>query len=164
MLYRPACQVACKRNSWAVGPQSAASDGHRHTPCEHNLYYTIWTLYAESVSFPINATLLWGARTPIYQATWGTPTPFYQATWGALTPIYQAIWGAQTAIHQAIQGARTAIQKQFGARALQSIKHFRARALQSIKQFRALTLKSIKQFWVRVHSHQQTNHPELKVN
>jgi hypothetical protein len=30
--------------------QSAASDGHRHTPRGHNLNYTIWTLYAESVS------------------------------------------------------------------------------------------------------------------
>ncbi len=121
MLYRPACQVAYKRNSWAAGPQSAASDGHRHTPREHNLHYTIWSLYAESVSFPINATLLWGARTPIYQATWGAPTPFYQATWGALTPIYQAIRGALTP--QSI--------KQFGAHPLQSIKQFRVCALLS---------------------------------
>jgi hypothetical protein len=30
--------------------QSAASDGHRHTPRGHNLNYTIWTPYAESVS------------------------------------------------------------------------------------------------------------------
>jgi len=32
------------------GFKSAASDGHRHTPRGHNLNYTIWTLYAESVS------------------------------------------------------------------------------------------------------------------
>ena len=57
------------------GFQSAASDGHRHTPCDHNLNYTIWTLYAESVGFPVNVTLLWGTPTPIYQATWDAPTP-----------------------------------------------------------------------------------------
>ena len=54
---------------------SAASDGHRHTPRDHNLNYTIWTLYAESVGFPVNVTLLWGTPTPIYQATWDAPTP-----------------------------------------------------------------------------------------
>jgi hypothetical protein len=32
------------------GFQSAESDGHRHTPRGHNLNYTVWTLYAESVS------------------------------------------------------------------------------------------------------------------
>jgi hypothetical protein len=57
------------------GFQSAASDGHRHTPRDHNLNYTIWTLYAESVGFPVNVTLLWGTPTPIYQATWDAPTP-----------------------------------------------------------------------------------------
>ena len=50
MLYWPACWVAYKRKSWRAGLQSAASDGQRHTPCGHNLNYTIWTLYAESVS------------------------------------------------------------------------------------------------------------------
>jgi hypothetical protein len=50
MLYWPACWVAYKRKSWRAGFQSAASDGQRHTPCGHNLNYTIWTLYAESVS------------------------------------------------------------------------------------------------------------------
>jgi hypothetical protein len=43
------------------GHQLAASDVHRHTPRENNLNYTIWTLYAESISSSINATLLWGA-------------------------------------------------------------------------------------------------------
>jgi hypothetical protein len=62
------------------GLQSAASLGLCHTPHEHNLNHIIWTLYAESVSFSINATLLWGVPTPIYQATWCTPTPIYQAT------------------------------------------------------------------------------------
>jgi hypothetical protein len=52
MLYWPACQVAYKRDYWAVVPQSAASNGHCHTPCEHNLNYTIWILYAELVSVP----------------------------------------------------------------------------------------------------------------
>jgi hypothetical protein len=39
-----------KENPGEPGFQSAASDGHRHTPRGHNLNYTIWTLYAESVS------------------------------------------------------------------------------------------------------------------
>jgi hypothetical protein len=34
--------------------QSAASDRHRHTLRGHNLNYTIWILYAESVSFLVN--------------------------------------------------------------------------------------------------------------
>jgi hypothetical protein len=51
LLYRPACQTAYIRNPRPVGPQSAASDRHRHSPREHNLNYTIWTLYAEPVSF-----------------------------------------------------------------------------------------------------------------
>jgi len=50
MLYWPACWVAYKRKSWRAWFQSAAGDGHRHTPCGNNLNYTIWTLYAESVS------------------------------------------------------------------------------------------------------------------
>ena len=49
-LYWPACWVAYKRKSWRAWFQSAASDGHRHTPCGNNLNYTIWTLYAGSVS------------------------------------------------------------------------------------------------------------------
>jgi hypothetical protein len=49
--------------------QSAASDGQRHTPREHNLNYTIWTLYAESVSVPQT----WGAPCSINQVIWGTP-------------------------------------------------------------------------------------------
>jgi hypothetical protein len=118
------------------GFQSAASDGHCHTPRDHNLNYTIWTLYVESVSFPVNVTLFWGTPTPIYQATWGAPTPIYQpvkhvgarplqsikllgapaTTWSAPSPICQATWGApmyQTSwgmpclICQAIWGART---------------------------------------------------------
>jgi len=36
MLYLPACQVSYKNNSWAVGPQSAATDRH---PREYNLNY-----------------------------------------------------------------------------------------------------------------------------
>jgi len=39
-----------KENPGEPGFYSAASDGHRHTPRGHNLNYTIWTLYAESVS------------------------------------------------------------------------------------------------------------------
>jgi hypothetical protein len=39
-----------KENLGDSSLQSAASDGHRHTPSGHNLNYTIWTLYAESVS------------------------------------------------------------------------------------------------------------------
>jgi hypothetical protein len=42
--------LSIKENPGEPGLQSAASDGHRHTPRGHNLNYTIWTLYAESVS------------------------------------------------------------------------------------------------------------------
>jgi hypothetical protein len=91
------------------GLQPAASHGLCHTHREHNLNYTIWTLYAESVSFSINATLLWGAPTPIYQATWCVPTPIYQETWGAPNPIYQTTWGMPTPICQALWGAPTPI-------------------------------------------------------
>jgi hypothetical protein len=49
MLYWPAFYVAYKRKLGEPDPKSAASDRHRHTPRGHNLNYTIWTLYAESV-------------------------------------------------------------------------------------------------------------------
>jgi hypothetical protein len=39
-----------KENLGDTSLQSTASYGHPHTPCGHNLNYTIWTLYAESVS------------------------------------------------------------------------------------------------------------------
>jgi len=39
-----------KENLGDTRLQSTASDGHCHTPRGHNLNYTIWTLYAESVS------------------------------------------------------------------------------------------------------------------
>jgi len=39
-----------KENPGDTSLQSTASDGHRHTPRGHNLNYTIWILYAESVS------------------------------------------------------------------------------------------------------------------
>jgi hypothetical protein len=103
-------RMPIKENPGEPTFQSSASNGQCQTPCEHNLNYTIWTLYAESVSFPNNATLLWGVSSEINQTI-------------------------------------------LRARALKSIKHFYARALKSVKQFR-----------VRAHSHQQTNHPELRVN
>ncbi len=124
------------------GFQSAASDGHRHTPCDHNLNYTIC---AESVSFPVNVTHLWG-----------TPTPIYQATWGAPTPIYQPV-------------------KHVGVRPLQSIKQIGARPLKSIKLLGVRPLQSVKQLGARPsnlssnlgHTHLPTNRakcPELRVN
>jgi hypothetical protein len=96
---------------------SGASDGHRHTPRDHNLNYTIWTLFAESVGFSVNVILLWGTPTPIYQATWDAPTPIYQANWGASTQIYQTASAV----------------KQLGVRPLQSVKQLGVRPLQSIK-------------------------------
>ncbi len=45
-----AAGLPIKENLGGPSLQSAASDGHRHTPRGHNLNYTIWTLYAESVS------------------------------------------------------------------------------------------------------------------
>ena len=106
------------------GFQSAASDGHRLTPRDHNLNYTIWTLYAESVGFPVNVTLLWGTPTPIYQATWDAPTPIInlssalvralsnlssklgsahsnQTTWGGCSEINQTTWNSPSPICQA---------------------------------------------------------------
>ena len=46
----PACWVAYKSRPRRTSGQSTASDGHCHTPRGHNLNYTIWILYAESVS------------------------------------------------------------------------------------------------------------------
>jgi hypothetical protein len=42
-----------KENPGEPAFQPAASDGQCHTPREYNLNYIIWTLYAETVSFPI---------------------------------------------------------------------------------------------------------------
>jgi hypothetical protein len=116
---------------------SAASDGHCHTPRDHNLNYTIWTLYAESVGFPVNVTLLWGTPTPIYQATWDAPTPIINlssalvralsnlssklgsahsnlsTTWGACS---QTTWSSPSPICQATWGAPSPIyQTSWGA-------------------------------------------------
>ena len=116
------------------GFQSAASDGHRHTPRDHNLNYTIWTLYAESVGFPVNVTLLWGTPTPIYQATWDAHSNYQPVKHvGAPSPIYQANWGAPT--HIKLLGARAV--KHIGVRPLQSVKQLGARPLQSIKHLEA---------------------------
>jgi hypothetical protein len=119
------------------GFQSAASDGYHHTPRDHNLNYTIWTLYAESVGFPVNVTLLWGTPTPIYQATWDAPTPIINlssalvralsnlssklgsahsnlsTTWGACS---QTTWSSPSPICQATWGAPSPIyQTSWGA-------------------------------------------------
>jgi hypothetical protein len=51
ILYWPACWMPIKENLGGPSLQSAASDQHRHTLHGHNLNYTIWILYAESVSF-----------------------------------------------------------------------------------------------------------------
>jgi hypothetical protein len=116
---------------------SAASDGHCHTPRDRNLNYTIWTLYAESVGFPVNVTLLWGTPTPIYQATWDAPTPIINlssalvralsnlssklgsahsnlsTTWGACS---QTTWSSPSPICQATWGAPSPIyQTSWGA-------------------------------------------------
>jgi hypothetical protein len=50
ILYWPAYWVAYKRKLGDPSLQSAANDRHRHTLRGHNLNYTIWILYAESVS------------------------------------------------------------------------------------------------------------------
>jgi hypothetical protein len=42
--------LSIKENLGGPNLQSAASDRHRHTLGGHNLNYTIWILYAESVS------------------------------------------------------------------------------------------------------------------
>ncbi len=62
-------RMPIKVNRGEPALQPAASDGQRHNPCEHNLNYTIWTLFAESVRFPINAPLLKGAHSEINHST-----------------------------------------------------------------------------------------------
>jgi hypothetical protein len=139
------------------GFQSAASDGHRHTPRDHNLNYTIWTLYAESVGFPVNVTLLWGTPTPIYQATWDAPTPIINlssalvralsnlssklgsahsnlsTTWGACS---QTTWSSPSPICQATWGAPSPIyQTSWGAPFLICQAIWGARTFLPIKQY-----------------------------
>jgi hypothetical protein len=139
MLYWPPPRLPIKEIPGEPGFQSAASDGHRHTPRDHNLNYTIWTLYAESVGFPVNVTLLWGTPKPIYQATWDAPTPIINlsSTLARPSPIYQANWGAPTQI------------KLLGARAVKSIKLLGVRPLQSVKQLGSRPLQSIKHLGAR---------------
>jgi hypothetical protein len=139
------------------GFQSAASDGHRLTPRDHNLNYTIWTLYAESVGFPVNVTLLWGTPTPIYQATWDAPTPIINlssalvralsnlssklgsahsnlsTTWGACS---QTTWSSPSPICQATWGAPSPIyQTSWGAPFLICQAIWGARTFLPIKQY-----------------------------
>ena len=54
-----------KGNLGDTSLQSTASDGHRHTPRGHNLNYTIWTLYAETVSFLVNKCHFSSERAPL---------------------------------------------------------------------------------------------------
>ena len=141
------------------GFQSAASDGHCHTPRDHNLNYTIWTLYAESVGFPVNVTLLWGTPTPIYQATWDAPTPIInlssalvralsnlssklgsahsnQTTWGACSEINQTTWSSPSPICQATWGAPSPIyQTSWGTPFLICQAIWGARTFLPIKQY-----------------------------
>jgi hypothetical protein len=103
-----------KVNPGVPALQSPASDGPRHTPRGHNLNYTIWTLYAESVSFLSHATFLWGVPSEIWGAPsefWGARAEIYQAIWGARAKIYQAIWGAPREISQGDWGALTFLSK-----------------------------------------------------
>ncbi len=108
-------------NPGEPGLQSAASDGHRHTPRGHNLNYMIWTLYAESVSShqchtPLGAPWPIGAhpfqsirqllacpdqqRRALFNqqgnfgralTNRGAPFPIYRATLGAPFPINQTV-------------------------------------------------------------------------
>jgi hypothetical protein len=54
--------------------QSEASDRHRHIFRGHNLNYTIWILYAESVSFLVKSAIFQvnapfsSERAPFYQS------------------------------------------------------------------------------------------------
>jgi hypothetical protein len=78
--------LSIKENLGGPSFQSAASDGHRHTPRGHNLNYTIWILYAESV---LNAIFLEraltnrGAPLSINQANLSTPLSINQANLSA---------------------------------------------------------------------------------
>jgi hypothetical protein len=62
--------------------QSAASDGQRHSPRQHNLNYTIWTLDAVSVSVPQLG------RTLFNQSSHLGARP---RSWGVLQTINQVI-------------------------------------------------------------------------
>jgi hypothetical protein len=118
-LYRPAYQAAYIRNPRPVGPQSAASDRHRHTPCEHKLNYTIWTLYAESVSFlSFSIFPLWaraqkwgGAGRKINLATLGARRKIIQATLRERRKINQATLRARRKINQATLPVHTFLPK-----------------------------------------------------
>ncbi len=58
--------------------QSAASDRHHHTLRGHNLNYTIWILYAESVSFLVNKCHFPSGRAPL---KWARPFLSIRQTW-----------------------------------------------------------------------------------
>jgi hypothetical protein len=119
-LVVPACLPGrLYKKSQAVGPQSAASDQHRHTPREHNLNYTIWTLYAESVSF-LSFTIfpLWAraqksgrAGRKINQATLHARRKIIQATLRERRKINQATLRARRKINQATLRAHTFLPK-----------------------------------------------------
>ncbi len=103
--------------------QSAASDGHRHTPRDHNLdTVCLISRFSCQRHTPLGHThsnissnlgrahsnqTTWGACIEINQTTWSSPSPICQATWGAPSPIYQTSWGAPILICQAIWGAHT---------------------------------------------------------
>ncbi len=75
-------RMPIKVNPGESALQSAASDGQSHTPRQHNLNYTIWTLDAVSVSVPQLG------RTLFNQSSHLGACP---RSWGVLQTIKQVI-------------------------------------------------------------------------
>ncbi len=108
MLYWPACWVAYKRKSWRAWTLVCSSDQHRYTPRGHNLNYTIWILYAESLTShqchsPLGMPWSTGARPfQSIRQLWARPSPR-----GAPFPIYKENLGAPSLQGRALlTGAR----------------------------------------------------------
>ena len=105
------------------GLQSAANNRHRHTPREHNLNYTIWTLCAESESF---LSMPHSSRAhPLQSIKQPGVRPLQSIKQPGARPL-QCI-------------------KQPGAGPLQSIKQLGVHPHQSVKQLGACPLLPIKQ-------------------
>ena len=66
--------------------QSPASDGPRRTPRGHNLNYTIWTLDAESVSFPMTCHF------PLGRARWNLSSNLGHARWNLSSNLGRTQW------------------------------------------------------------------------
>ena len=107
MLYWPAFQDAYKSKSRRACSSVSSQWWTTPHPSEHNLNYTIWTLYAESVSFPITCHF------PLGRAQWNQSNNSARAQWNQ-----SSRFGAHSV--KSI--------KQFWARSVNSVKQIGARS------------------------------------